>query len=113
MYNRDEFINSTIKSAQNQIMKDIEIIIVDDFSIDNSIKYVQEAQKSDGRIILIKNKKKGTLFCKSIGVLYSKAKYIQPLDSDDMICIHNFTNILYIRNLKGEIMTTLLVIILR
>lgn len=103
MYNRDEFINSTIKSVQNQRMKEIEIIIVDDFSIDNSVKYVEEAQKSDSRIILIKNKKKmGTLFCKSIGVLYSKAKYILPLDSDDMICFENYTEILYEESEKGN-----------
>ena len=103
MYNRDEFINSTIKSVQNQRMKEIEIIIVDDFSIDNSVKYVEEAQKLDSRIILIKNKKKmGTLFCKSIGVLYSKAKYILPLDSDDMICFENYTEILYEESEKGN-----------
>ena len=96
MYNREEFINSTLKSAQNQRLKDLEIIIVDDFSTDNSVKYVEEAQKLDSRISLIKNnKKKGTLFCKSIGVLYSKAKYIQSLDSDDMFCFENFTEILY------------------
>ena len=103
MYNRDEYINSTIKSVQNQRMKDLEIIIVDDFSVDDSIKYVEEAQKSDSRIILIKNKKKmGTLFCKSIGVLYSKAKYILPLDSDDMICFENYTQVLYDESEKGN-----------
>ena len=96
MYNREDYINSTLKSAQNQRMKDLEIIIVDDFSSDNSIKYVEEAQKLDSRIFLIKNnKRKGTLFSKSIGVLYAKSKYIQSLDSDDMICFENYTEILY------------------
>ena len=47
MYYREDYINSTLKSAQNQRMKDLEIIIVDDFSSDNSIKYVEEAQKLD------------------------------------------------------------------
>ena len=96
MYNREDYINSTLKSAQNQRMKDLEIIVVDDFSSDNSIKYVEEAQKLDSRIFLIKNnKRKGTLFSKSIGVLYAKSKYIQSLDSDDMICFENYTEILY------------------
>ena len=103
MYNRGEFINSTIKSAQNQRMKDLDIIIVDDFSTDNSKKYVEEAQKLDSRISLIKNnKKKGTLFCKSIGVLYSKAKYIHSLDSDDMFCFENYIEILYNESEKGN-----------
>ena len=96
MYYREDYINSTLKSAQNQRMKDLEIIIVDDFSSDNSIKYVEEAQKLDSRIFLIKNnKRKGTLFSKSIGVLYAKSKYIQSLYSDDMICFENYTEILY------------------
>ena len=56
LFNRDEFIKPLIKSIQNQNFKDLEIIIVDDHSKDNSIKYIEEAKKSDPRIILYKNK---------------------------------------------------------
>ena len=56
MYNRDQYINSTIRSIQNQILFEIEIIVVDDFSDDNSIYYVKNLQKEDPRIILLQNK---------------------------------------------------------
>ena len=59
LYNDEKYINATLKSVQNQKMKDIEIIFIDDFSTDNSTKYVEESQKKDPRILLIKKKKYG------------------------------------------------------
>ena len=60
-HNREKYILRLLRSIQNQFFDDIEIILVDDFSNDNSIKLIEEYQKNDERIILIKNKKnKGT-----------------------------------------------------
>ena len=70
LFNRDNYINSTIISIQNQRIKNIEIIIVDDYSTDNSTKYVEYAQKFDPRIRLLRNSRNmGALYTKSIGVL--------------------------------------------
>ena len=94
--NREEFINSTIKSVQNQKMKDIEIIIVDDYSTDNSIKYIKKAQKSDPRIKLYKNKKNmGTLYTKSIGALHAIGEYLILLDSDTMLGKEDYLDTAY------------------
>ena len=61
-YNRGKYLLRLLRSIQNQFFDDIEIIIVDDFSKDNSINLIEEYQKEDERIILIKNNKnKGTL----------------------------------------------------
>jgi len=103
LYNREKFINSTLKSVQNQKMKEIEIIIVDDCSTDNSTNYVKEAQKIDPRIILLKNEKNmGSLYTKSKGILNAKGKYIYTLDSDDMIGIDDFLTVLYEECEKGN-----------
>jgi glycosyltransferase involved in cell wall biosynthesis len=103
MYNRCQYINSTIRSIQNQILFEIEIIVVDDFSDDNSIYYVKNLQKEDPRIILLQNKENmGTLYSKSIGVLYAKGEYIQSLDSDDMLCNRNYLNVMYNSAIKGN-----------
>jgi glycosyltransferase involved in cell wall biosynthesis len=84
-------------------MKNIEIIIVDEHSNDNSIKYIEYAKKIDPRIILIKNGKNiGDLYSKLIGSLYSKGKYILFLDSDDMICIEDFIQDMYKEAKKGN-----------
>jgi glycosyltransferase involved in cell wall biosynthesis len=66
-------------------MNEIEIILVNDNSEDNSLRIIENLQKDDKRIKIINNKKnKGTLYSRSIGVLQSKGKYILPLDNDDM-----------------------------
>ena len=96
LFNREEFINSTIKSVQNQKMKEIEIIIVDDYSTDNYLKYVEEAKKIDPRIILIKNKKNmATLYTKSIGALNASGEYLYLLDSDNMFGINDYLDTIY------------------
>ena len=77
-------------------MKDIEIILVDDCCTDNSTKYIEEAQKKDPRIILMKNKKNmGILYSRGIGVLKARGKYIFPLDDDDMIIIDDLFDYIY------------------
>ena len=96
LYNVEKYINATLKSVQNQKMKNIEIILIDDFSTDNSAKYVEEIQKKDPRILLFKNKKNmDILYSRGIGVLKARGKYIFPLDDDDMIIIDDLFNYVY------------------
>ena len=97
IYNRENYVKSTIRSIQNQNLKEMEIIYIDDYSSDNSVEYIKEEQKKDPRIVLYKNKQNmGTLYSKSIGVLLAKGEYIYSLDSDDMFCSENYLNTLYI-----------------
>ena len=96
LYNAEKYINSTLISIENQKMKDIEIVIVDDCSTDNSVKYVEEAQKKDPRIILYKNKKNmGCLYTKSLAALKTRGKYIFLIDNDDQIIIDDLFETLY------------------
>jgi cellulose synthase/poly-beta-1,6-N-acetylglucosamine synthase-like glycosyltransferase len=61
IYNRAKFILRFLRSIQNQFYEDLEIIFVDDFSTDNSVKMIEKYQREDERIILLKHKKnKGT-----------------------------------------------------
>ena len=65
-------------------MLEIEIILVNDVSTDNTLKFIEELQKEDPRIELINNERNmGILYSRCIGVLNSKGKYILPLDHDD------------------------------
>ena len=85
-YNRGKYLLRLLRSIQNQFFDDIEIIIVDDFSMDNSIKLIEEYQKEDERIILIKNNKnKGTLISRNIGIINSRGKFIIMPDADDIL----------------------------
>ena len=65
IYNGGKYLNYSLKSIQNQIFKDLEIIIIDDNSKDNSLEIIQKYIKNDKRIKLIKNKvNRRILFCK-------------------------------------------------
>lgn len=86
IYNRERYIIRFIKSVQYQNFNDIEIILVDDNSTDESIKYIEEIKKKDLRVILIKNiKNKGTFVSRNIGVIFSRGKYIIIPDPDDIL----------------------------
>lgn len=86
IYNRERFILRFLKSIQYQNFKNIEIIFIDDCSIDNSVKIIEKLKKEDERIRLLKNKKnKGTFISRNLGVLSSKGKYLILRDPDDII----------------------------
>lgn len=77
-------------------MGDIEILLIDDCSSDNSLKKIEQLQKEDNRIKIIKNNKnKGALFSRSLGVLKAKGLYIMALDSDDLFINENIFNLCY------------------
>ena len=85
LYNCEKTIQRAIKSIQNQNITDLEIILVNDNSIDDTLSIIEKIQKDDSRIKIINNRKNmGTLYSRSIGGLSSKGEYIFHLDSDDM-----------------------------
>ena len=104
VYNGGKYLHHSLKSVQNQRMKDIEIIIIDDNSNDDSLKIIHNYMKNDERIKLIENKvNRKILYCKSIGTLNSKGKYIIELDQDDMFINDDAFDILYNEAEKNEL----------
>ena len=96
IYNSQKSIKSTLRSIQNQNMKDIEIILIDDFSKDNSSQIIKEIHKNDPRILIINNNKNmGILYSRCIGVLKSRGNYLLNLDHDDMFFDEDVFEILY------------------
>ena len=86
IYNKEKYILRFLRSVQNQNFDDIEIILVDDFSKDNTIKLIENYQKEDERIILIKhNNSKGTLISRNEGALLSKGEFLIFADPDDIL----------------------------
>ena len=85
VFNGEGYIKPVLRSIQNQDFLDLEIIIVDDFSQDNSNQIIKELMIDDPRIILLSNKEnKGTLFTKTKGVLNANGKYVITLDHDNV-----------------------------
>ena len=85
VFNGEAYLKTAILSIQNQNLKDLEIVLVDDGSKDNSVNLIKELMKTEPRIVLYENgENKGTLFTKSKGVLNSKGKYVIVMDEDDI-----------------------------
>ena len=78
-YNNENTIKKCVKSIYSQ-KRDIEIMVIDDFSNDNSIS---EIKKNFPAVKLVCNKKnKGATYCRNLGVLKSLGDYIVFVDSD-------------------------------
>ena len=87
VYNEGKFMFTLLRSIQNQSLKDVEIIFVDDKSTDNSYQEMLNFQKEDKRITIIKNKKnRGILYNRMYAALQAKGEYIAFMDADDCYC---------------------------
>ena len=103
VYSAESKIRKGIRSIQNQNMSDLEIILVDDFSKDNSINIIKSLQEKDERIILIENKKnRGIFYTRCIGTLKATGKYIFPLDNDDLFFDEGVIDIIVSEAKKGN-----------
>ena len=86
IFNKSRYLNRLIKSVKKQMMEEFELILIDDFSEDDSVEIIKKIKRYDNRIKLIKNKKnKGTFFSRITGALLSKGEYIIWVDPDDII----------------------------
>lgn len=101
IHNQAHCFYKCLRSVQNQSIKNLEIIFVDDCSTDNTTEVIKEFQKYDERIILINHDtNEGPIKSRTDGIKAAKGKYISIIDGDDSL-IHKdvFYNSLYIANL--------------
>lgn len=104
VFNQEKCFYKALRSVQNQSLKNIEIILVDDCSTDNSLEIMENYQKNDDRIILLKNPYNyGKIKSRSNAVKLAKGKYILVIDGDDGLAkrdiLYNSLNIAKIGNL--------------
>ncbi|QDO93693.1 glycosyltransferase family 2 protein [Formosa sediminum] len=83
LYNASEFLNETIHSVLNQSYTNIEIIIIDDNSTDDSFDKALEYQSD--KVFVKSNKGKGACAARNYGFELSSGDYIQFLDADDVL----------------------------
>ena len=84
VYNSEQYLKRSIESVLNQTYRNIELLCVDDFSLDDSLNILNEYQKIDNRIKIIEFKQnKGQGFARNEALKQSSGDYIMFLDSDD------------------------------
>ncbi len=89
VYNVEKYLERCINSIINQTEKNIEIILVDDGSLDKSGDICDSFAKNDSRIVVIHKKNGGLSDARNKGLEISNGKYILFVDSDDW-CQKNF-----------------------
>ncbi len=96
-FNRGDVINHAIDSILNQTFRDLELIIINDASTDNTKQTLDAYQKKDSRITVINNKQNyGCAQSRNIGLKHTKAHTVAFMDDDDQYtdnetlkCLHN------------------------
>ena len=85
VFNASRTVKLAIDSILNQTYKNLEVIIIDDCSTDNSIDNLRKFYASDGRVHIIKlSRNQGVANARNVGIKLSKGRYIAFCDSDDL-----------------------------
>lgn len=85
VYNVQRYLRQCLDSVVNQTFQDIEIILVNDGSTDQSLEICQEYKQMDQRIILLTQKNSGLAAARQKGLDYASGEYITFVDSDDWL----------------------------
>lgn len=84
VYNAEEYVEDAINSILNQSYKNIELILIDDGSIDLSGKICDKIGYMDNRVKVIHQENKGIAGARNSGLVYSTGEYIAFCDNDDL-----------------------------
>ena len=85
VYNVEKYLKRCLDSLINQTLKDIEIIVVDDGSTDNSGQIIKKYQEKNSNIKYYKKENGGLSDARNYGMKYAQSEYIAFLDSDDFV----------------------------
>jgi len=86
VYYVEEYIENCLQTLLSQTYKDIEIICVDDCTLDNSVTVIKKYQKLDSRIRLVHHdENRGLGGARNTGIDYARGEYLMFIDSDDYV----------------------------
>lgn len=87
VYNAEKYLDDCLKSIITQTYKNLEIILINDGSTDNSLKVCYKYKEIDERIVVVNNKNHGVSYSRNCGIKIATGNYIVFIDSDDVIDI--------------------------
>lgn len=85
VYNGEKYISKCLDSILQQSYKNLELIIINDGSKDNSLKILQDYKEKDDRITLINQENQGTSITRNNALAYVKGEYLTFVDIDDYL----------------------------
>lgn len=85
VYNVEKYLSKCIRSIMEQSYRELEIILVDDGSTDNSLSICKRYSQMDKRIRLFHTDNYGLSHARNVGINHSNGEYVVFVDSDDYI----------------------------
>ncbi|MFU0826465.1 MAG: Glyco-trans-2-like domain-containing protein [Lachnoclostridium sp.] len=101
VYNVEKYLRQCMESLVNQTLKEIEIIVVNDGSPDNSIKILEEYEKKYPDMVKVfTTENRGVSHARNYGLDHATGEYIMFVDSDDFVEL-NMAEKLYKKSCRG------------
>ncbi len=85
VYNKEKYLNSCLESIVNQTMKDLEILLINDGSVDGSAGLCDEWAEKDSRIRVVHKQNEGAGCTRNKGLELARGRFISFVDADDYI----------------------------
>lgn len=92
-YDAADFIEKALQSVLNQSYRNIEVIVVDDGSTDETAEVVRAVMQSDSRVKLLQQGNGGIASARNLAIRHSHGEFIAPLDADDVWLPNNLENL--------------------
>lgn len=104
VYNAEQYLKTCVDSILSQTFEDIELILVNDGSTDNSASICDSYEQKDKRVKVIHKENGGTHTARNLGIEYANGKYLTFCDSDDWYDLETaelISKFLFEENLDG------------
>lgn len=85
IYNSETYIEETLNSICNQTLQNIEIIVINDGSTDQSLQIINHIANKDQRIQVYTQTNQGVSIARNLGIQHAQGEYIYFIDSDDTL----------------------------
>jgi len=87
-FNVEKYIEQCISTILSQINKEVELIIVDDASTDETVYYIAKSIKDNTNVsVVINTENKGVSYSRNVGLSLAKGDYVAFVDGDDFISL--------------------------
>src|SRR5262249_54502311 len=83
-YNAERYIGRTLHSALKQTFRDIEVIVINDGSTDNTRLIVEKMALKDNRVRMFNTANRGVAMARNLGIEKAQGSYVAFLDADDL-----------------------------
>lgn len=100
VYNSENYISDCFDSLLDQTYKNIEVILIDDGSSDESGRIIDEYAKKDSRIIPIHQENSGVARTRNNGINLAKGEFIVFVDADDWLSKDAIEHLMYLQSLE-------------